>query len=151
MLVYHTGKTIHARDLTGKGAELFGGRWNAIGIPCVYTSATKSLSVLEYAANVKLSQLPKQLSITACKIPDNCWKEFPVASLPADWQQRPFTGSTVKFGSALLLKKEWLALKVPSVIIPGEFNYILNPLHADFKKIKIVSVEAFLFDQRIKE
>lgn len=151
MLVYHTGKSNHAWDLTGKGAELFGGRWNATGIPCIYASATKSLSILEYAVNVKLNRLPNDLSITTYKIPDDSWREISKGTLPLNWQDRPSPPETIKFGSAFLLKKEYAVIKIPSVIIIDEFNYILNPLHPAFGKIKIVEVSQFIFDVRIKQ
>lgn len=151
MVVYHLGKTKFARQLTGEGAKLNGGRWNLMGTPCLYTSETKALSVLEYAANVQLEEMPDHLSITVYSLPVKSWKEFNVTDLPGNWQEIPVPEETKRWGSLHLQQAKYLALKIPSIIIPSEFNYILNPLHADFKKIKIKEVHSFSFDSRIKK
>jgi RES domain-containing protein len=151
MEVYHLGKTKFARQLTGEGAKLHGGRWNLIGYPCIYTSATKALSVLEYAANVQLEEIPASLSITVYIVPDKSWKEFKEEDLPKSWLHIPASQETKEWGSKHLRQAKYLALKISSVIIPTEFNFILNPLHTDFKKIKIKEVHPFSFDRRIKK
>jgi RES domain-containing protein len=69
--------------------------------------------------------------------------------LVAGWDGFPFSSETVDFGTSFLRKKEHLVLKVPSVIIPDEFNVILNPLHPDIQKCKIISSEPFVFDELI--
>lgn len=151
MEVYHLGKTKFAHQLTGEGAKLHGGRWNLIGTPCIYTSETRALSVLEYAANVQLEEMPESLSITVYTLPDKSWKEFTQKELPENWLHIPVPTETKEWGSRYLQQAKYLALKVPSVIIPSEFNFILNPLHPDFKKIKIKEIHPFSFDRRIKK
>lgn len=143
MLVFHIGHHQYAKELSGKGAELYGGRWNQPGTPCIYTASSRALSILEYAANVKLDYLPANLAMTTYQLPDACFKEFAIKDLPANWRDRPAPVETAVFGSRLLQKAECLALRMPSVIIPEEHNLILNPLHRDFSKIKILRVEAF--------
>lgn len=151
MEVYHLGKTKFADQLTGEGAKLHGGRWNLIGHPCIYTSESRALSVLEYAANVQLEEMPASLSITVYSLPDRSWKEFLISDLPQNWQEVPAPQETKEWGSGHLQAAKILALKIPSVIIPSEFNFILNPLHPDFKKIKIKEILPFSFDTRIKK
>ena len=150
MLVYHLGHTRYARSLTGEGAKLHGGRWNKIGSPCIYTSESKALSVLEYAANVKLEELPSDLSITIYELPDKSWKTIEKGKLPKNWQTIPSPEETKIFGSNLLADKTILAIKIPSIIISSEFNFILNPLADQFQTIKIIDVHSFGFDKRIK-
>jgi RES domain-containing protein len=150
MEVYHLGKTKFASQLTGEGAKLHGGRWNLIGFPCIYTSASRALSVLEYAANVQLEEIPVSLSITVYTLPDKAWKEFNEDELPQNWQQTPAPEETKEWGSRHLQQAKYPALRLPSVIIPSEYNFILNPLHPDFKKIKIKEIDTFSFDRRIK-
>jgi RES domain-containing protein len=150
MEVYHLGKSKFARQLTGEGAKLHGGRWNLIGEACLYASASKALSVLEYAANVSLEEMPYSLSVTVYQLPAKCWKQFGIESLPENWDLIPAPEETKRWGSQYLQQAKILALKLPSVIIPSEFNFILNPLHPDFKKVKIKEVQAFTFDRRIK-
>jgi RES domain-containing protein len=149
MLVYRLGLTIYAEQLTGEGARLFGGRWNEVGTPCLYTCETKALCVLEYSANVARIDMPLHLSFTTYQIPDEGWQSFSAHELPSGWQAVPATQAVRRWGTEQL--KNALAIRVPSVIIPTEFNFALNPLHADFKKVKIKAVEPFTFDLRIKQ
>lgn len=150
MLVYHLGHSRYADSLTGEGAKLHGGRWNLIGTPCIYTSESKALSVLEYAANVRLEEMPGNLAITVYELPSKSWLEVDLKTIPDDWQAVPTPNSTKEFGTGLLQKPQTLAIKLPSVIIPSEFNFILNPRAKNFHLIKIVSINAFSMDRRIK-
>lgn len=150
MVVYHLGNSKYARSLTGEGAKLHGGRWNVIGVPCIYTSESIALCVLEYAANVRLEEMPQNLLITTFELPPKSIKEISIASLPKNWQTIPAPEETKSFGTALL-KENNLAVKIPSAIIPSEFNFILNPLANNFNHVKIVSVHPFNMDRRIKK
>ena len=150
MEVYHVGKTKFANQLTGDGAKLHGGRWNLIGSPCIYTSESKALCVLEYVANVNADDIPSSLSITVYSLPDKSWKEFDTTLLPENWFQIPAPEETKRWGTDFLKENKFLALKIPSVIISSEFNFVLNPLHVDFKKVKIKEIHPFAFDKRIK-
>jgi len=150
MKVYHLGHTRFAQALNGEGARLHGGRWNKQGSPCLYTSETQALCVLEYAANVSLDELPKTLSITVYELPTNSWLEPDLASLPKNWQAVPAPEETKAFGTELLQNNAVVAFKVPSAVIPTEYNFILNPLANDFNKVTIVNVFPFQIDRRIK-
>ena len=150
MDVYHLGTTKFARQLNGEGAKLHGGRWNLIGTPCIYCSESRALSVLQYAANLRLDEMPSDLSITIYSIPDKSWKQFGESDLPKNWKLKPVPQNVKEWGNMQLTESKWLALKIPSVIIPTEFNFILNPLHPDFKKVKIKGVQSFQFDSRVK-
>lgn len=150
MKVYRVSKTRYSRDLTGEGARLNGGRWNHILTPCIYTSASRALAVLEFTVNVSPDEIPPSLSITTFEIPDNAIAKFKPADLPADWNLFPAPASAKDFGTVLLKKAVKPVLQLPSVIIPMEFNYILNPLHPISKDFKIVAVEDFVYDVRIK-
>ncbi len=123
MLVYHLGHTKFAYSLTGEGAKLHGGRWNKIGVPCIYTSESKSLSVLEYAANVRLEEMPVSLSITVYELPEKSWKEISVDQLPKNWQEVPIPEENKLMATELLQSLNILALKIPSIIIPSEYNF----------------------------
>lgn len=149
MEVYHLGLTIFAKQLTGEGAKLHGGRWNLIGQPCIYAAASKALCVVEFAANVSLEEMPNDLSFTTYLLPDDSWASFEPEDLPPHWMETPAPGSIKEWGTKQLQKH--LALQLPSVIIPSESNFILNPLHPNFKKIRIKEVAAFTFDRRIKK
>lgn len=150
MIVYRIGKTIHANDLSGEGARLNGGRWNHAGTSCIYSSESRALSVLEFSSNVSLDLIPRDLSFTSIDIPDNSWIELSISDLPADWNDTVTPVSTKDFGTHLLKQTGSLALKIPSVIIPQEFNYLINPIHQDISKVSIKEIVDFAYDLRIK-
>jgi len=150
MIVYRIGRNKHINDLTGEGARLFGGRWNHVLTPCVYTSESRSLAVLEYTVNVNIDDIPRALSIATIEIPDNAILELKTEDLPGNWMQAPTPSSTKDFGTNLLKKAAVPIIKIPSTVIPQEFNYLLNPLHPDSKYFKIVSIDDIVYDVRIK-
>jgi len=149
MLLYRLGKTKYAKDMSGEGAKLFGGRWNHEGIPCIYTAETRALSLLEYSVHASLDTLPPNLSFTNLEVPDDAIKKIKMDDLPANWKQWPHPKQTRDFGTALLAEKKYLVLKFPSAIIPDEFNYIINTLHTRIKEVKILEVQPYSYDIRL--
>ncbi|MEL1242975.1 RES family NAD+ phosphorylase [Flavobacterium sp. DGU11] len=150
MVVFRIGRTKYSHDLTGEGARLHGGRWNHVLVPCIYTSESRALALLELTVNVNIDDIPRALSISTIEIPEDIIKELSVAELPGDWDYSPSPTSTKDMGSDLLKTAEAAVLKIPSAILPLEFNYILNPLHPDSAKFKLIFVEDFVYDVRIK-
>lgn len=148
MRVYRLSKTQYAKDLDGTGAKLFGGRWNHIDTPCIYTASSRSLAVLEYSVNVNVDFIPRALSISIFEIDEKAVKEIKIKKLPGDWQEAPAPYSTKDFGTKLL-QKGIPIIKIPSIVIKDEFNYILNPV-ANEKHFKLIDVKDFVFDLRIK-
>lgn len=144
--VYRLIKSIYAQDgLTGEGAKQYPGRWNHHGYPMIYCAATLSLAALELLAN--LDTLPSfSLTYLQIDIPTSLVQTS--KTLPAGWNNYPKDIASQDFGTHWLLKKQTAVLKVPSVIIPIEFNYLINPLHSDFTKIKLMTSEPFSFDER---
>jgi RES domain-containing protein len=150
MFVYRIGRTKFAQDLSGEGARLYGGRWNPKGTPCVYTASSISLAILEISVNTSLDDIPRALSLTTIRIPDDIL-EVKIDDLPGNWSQYPAPSSTREFGGRLLNEARYLSFRLPSSVISREFNYIINPLHPLMKQVKIISVEDFVFDVRIKK
>jgi RES domain-containing protein len=150
MLVYRIGNAMYAGDLTGEGAKIHGGRWNHITVPCLYTSGSRALTVLEYSVNVNISKILRALAVTTIEIQDATIMEMQVADLPGNWRESPAPSSTKDFGSALLMAADFPVIKIPSTIIPEEYNYILNPHLRDAKKFRIKETKDFIYDVRIK-
>jgi len=150
MLVYKISKIKYATDLSGEGAKLYGGRWNNKLTPCIYTSESRALALLEYTVNINIDDIPRALSIITLDIPDNDIYELKQSQLPGDWQDVPAPSSTKDLGSNILNAAENAVIKVPSSIITNEFNYILNPNHPHSKSFKIVDIKDFVYDIRIK-
>lgn len=151
MLVYRIGKEQFSKDLSGEGAKLFGGRWNRIGIPCIYTSQSRALALLEYTVNVGVDFIPPSLCFTVFEIEDSLIEAFTFEQIPTNWKSVPTSSTTKNFGSDKLQNSSYPILRFPSVVIPSEFNYILNPKFLDKNFLKIISIEPYEFDFRIKK
>lgn len=150
MIVFRLSKADFAMDLSGKGAEKSGGRWNSKGVALLYTSDSRALCTTEIAVHTPLGILPTNYVIIAIEIPDgSSTKELLATSLPHDWRSYPHSYSTQEIGNNFVKISNCLVLKVPSAIVQGEFNYLINPRHKDFKKIKTISVDTFNFDERL--
>lgn len=150
MIVFRIGKTKYKNDLSGEGSRLFGGRWNHKGTACVYTAESRALATLEYTVNVNIDEIPRALSFTKIEIPDGVIVPVLLPDLPGDWRQSPAPSSTKDLGNALLNSNSAVAYKIPSVVVPKEYNILINPLHPDIKLIKILAVEDYPYDVRIK-
>ena len=150
MIVYRIGRTKRAHDLTGEGSRINGGRWNHQLTSCIYTSESRALALLEYSVNVNIDEIPRALSFTIFEIHGTEIYELKTEDLPGNWRDVPAPSSTKDFGTALLKAAKKPVLKIPSIIIPDEFNYILNPIHADSRKFKILEIKDFIYDMRIK-
>jgi RES domain-containing protein len=150
MIVYRVGKTKFSKDLSGEGARLHGGRWNHILTPCIYTSESRALAVLEYTVNVSIDDIPRTLSITTFEISETGILELTIAELPGNWTESPAPASTKDLGTNHLALMTSPILKIPSAIIKQEFNFILNPKHNDAKAFKILDIEDFVYDVRVK-
>lgn len=150
MIVYRLCRKAYANDLSGRGAELNGGRWNGKGTAMIYTSASRALCMVEIMVHMPAGIIPKDFYLASILIPDTA----PIITiapkeLPENWNRNPVSASTQKIGSAFIAGHEALILKVPSAIVKDEWNYLINPLHKDFKKVKITSTEPFSFDGRL--
>jgi RES domain-containing protein len=150
MIVYRIGYMRYASDLTGEGSRLNGGRWNHVMTPCLYTAESRALAVLEYTVNVGIDDIPRALSLTSIEVPDSSMEICNEARLPGDWKTAPAPASTRDFGTRWLKAAEKLLMKIPSTVIPEEWNYIINPLHPNSKDCKVVDVRDFVYDVRIK-
>lgn len=150
MIVYRLCKKAYANDLTGRGAETTGGRWNSKGTAVVYTSASRALCTVEIVVHVPAGIIPKDFYLVSISIPDNTRiLTLDPKDLPDNWTKNPPPVSTQKIGNTFIANHEALVLKVPSAIIPDEWNYLINPAHKDFKKVKITAIEPFSFDARL--
>jgi RES domain-containing protein len=132
---------------SGEGAQLYGGRWNRKGAAMVYTAATRSLAILEML--VQASPLPKYTAIPATLPAGLSLAVFDENSLPPDRRDMPPSESLRTLGGAWIAAGETCALRVPSAVVPAECNFLLNPAHPDFGKIRIGAPERLSMDRRL--
>jgi len=144
--------TYAANDLSGGGAKATGGRWNQKGLPVVYASLSMALACLETFVHLGSTGLPLNRYLVRIEIPGELWDagEFlaPV-DLPTGWDAEPAALTSIGLGSDWLKEKKSTLLFVPSVIVPEEWNVLLNPLHADFNAISASMVRRWLYDPRM--
>jgi RES domain-containing protein len=132
----------------GEGAKVYGGRWNSPGFAVVYGSQHKSLAALEQLVHRNL-QSAKRFKAFSFRFPDSLIDRISPGDLPKDWRQEPPPPSTQQFGDAWVRQARSAVLAVPSIIIPEEWNFALNPAHADFRRIIVAKSQDFAFDPRL--
>lgn len=152
MELYRISQEKYADDLTGNGARLYGGRWNSAGLFAVYSSSSRSLALLETLAHTPAKMLDtKVYLLITLSVPGTIPPgEIRLSGLGTGWDA-PDTGPlTKKLGDRFLREKKNLLLKVPSVMMPEEMNYLLNPLHPEMRKVKILHRRRIHFDKRVE-
>lgn len=144
-----TSKKFTKTAFSGEGARLYGGRWNTPGTPLIYTAESKSLAVLEILIHLESPDLLRKFVLFEVTIEDSLVTPLDPASLPKNWRQDPPPPDAQKLGDEWASSARSPVLQVPSAIVTGEFNYLLNPRHADFSKLKIGPPQSFLLDPRL--
>jgi RES domain-containing protein len=136
-----------ATAFDGEGARINGGRWNSIGVRVVYVSSSKSLAALETLVHL---QLPVASNYIAIRIhfDDALVEALPIRDLPRGWAVEPPSPVSQQIGDAWVKARRSALLALPSVIT-GETNYLINPAHPGFRKIKIGKPQPFTFDPRL--
>ena len=150
MIVYRITNEKFKSDISGNGAALYGSRWNSKGNPLLYTSQFISLSILESLVHLKKKEIPADQYLLHIELPDD--KEIAEISykkIKKNWHEE--TEYTQWLGDQFLQNNQSLILKVPSAIVPQESNFLLNPLHSGFKKVKIISSELLELDKRLTD
>lgn len=147
MIVFRLCKSIYGKDLSGKGAEITGGRWNSRGVPMLYTGESRALCTTEIAVYTPLGNIPTDYLLATIEFPDTTLSHLST-KLPKDWNTFPHSHETQEIGDAFIVDGNSLALRTPSAIVQGEYNVLLNPRHKDFDMVKVV-VEPFEFNERL--
>jgi RES domain-containing protein len=143
-------KQRHAKSaFSGDGARLYGGRWNSPGVPVVYVAESQSLAVLEVLVHLDAPALLEKYVFLEVDFDASLVIDLDRSSLPKNWQSDPVPEATQAIGDRWVLSGDSAVLRVPSVLVPGESNFLLNPRHPDFGKIGISRPQAFRFDPRL--
>ena len=138
-----------ANAFDGEGARLYGGRWNPVGIPMIYASEHQSLAALELRVHIDKTSLRNRYKCFAFHFDDDLMETLPITSIPKNWKQEPPPPSLQQCGANWIKSASSLILAVPSVIIPDERNFLINPKHPHFSKLKIDKPTGFRFDVRL--
>jgi len=138
------------QSFSGQGAALEGGRWNPAGIAVVYASQHLAMAAMERLVHLKHGTGNKvRYNFFRLHFRDVALEIIPHAKLPATWNAKPPSADTQHLGREWFESGRTAILQVPSAIIPSEWNFVLNPTHPDFQRIKIDAPERFAFDPRL--
>lgn len=148
MEVYRICLEKYAKELFASG---FRGRWNSKGNFVIYTAGSRALACLENVVHRSGEGLNDNFKAVVIHIPDDIpVKSIAIEHLPDNWQAVKSYPVCQVLGDAWYRERVTAVLKVPSSIVPNEYNYVLNTRHPDFAQISIIRTEEFLFDPRIK-
>ncbi len=140
----------HADDaFSGEGARLYGGRWNSVGMSMVYAAESKALAALELLVHLDQESVLDNYLCIPVQFSEAHLRTLDAQGLPSEWRNHPPPCSIQTLGNQWLRGQVSVVLEVPSVLIPGERNYLINPFHHDFYKLKQGAPEPFEFDPRV--
>ena len=139
-----------ANDLSGTGAKSTGGRWNAKGTPLVYCATNIALATLETVHYLQSGGLPFNRYLVRIDVPDAVWDTRQLlAPLPGGWDAVPAGLASRAAGDAWIRSGASALLLVPSVIVPDEYNVLINPHHVHAAHITAATVRRWLYDPRL--
>ncbi len=150
MTAWRITKRKHARHaFSGEGAREFGGRWNNPGTAVVYTAQSQSLAALEMLVHLDSADLLEKYVLLAADFDRSLVKVVDASNLPRNWRADPPPAQVRSVGDEWVLGGSSAVLQVPSVLVPGENNFLLNPGHQDLARIRFGTPLAFRFDARL--
>jgi RES domain-containing protein len=151
-LVWRLAGPEFAEQLDGEGSGLEGGRWNPAGLQALYTSEHLSMSVLEVYVHLppQMRDVLPVLTAVQISVPDSAGMMRVTTERLTELLATPDPLAACRaIGAAWIGRSVDLVLQVPSVIVPEETNFVLNPAHPHMGEVKIVSTRPFRFDPRL--
>jgi len=149
-LVYRILRRSYSKQpLNGEGAYRFGGRWSSVGTRLAYTAEHLSLAMIEYFVHIDANDPPRDLVVVTAEVPDSVSRRaVSPPELPSNWRQTPPPLALARLGDEFVRGCSTAVLTVPSALAPAETNWLVNPLHPDFTKIRVRPQEVFRYDSR---
>lgn len=150
MKVYRLSRRKYSKELSGKGAAIVGGRWNSRGTQVIYSAQSRALALAEVAVHLSLSMLPEDFVMVELDLPESIEiADLDPENLPKHWNVFPYNRQSQALGDEFIKASENAVLRVPSAVVQGDFNYLINPGHPHFSKIKITKIGNFPLDNRL--
>lgn len=147
MIVYRISNCKFIDDLSGRGAAMYGGRWNSEGIHVLYTAGSPSLAMLESLVHLG-GRVVGDFCQIAIEVPEEDIYELRPENLPDVWRENPSPDLLKTFGNKFITDNKYFMMKVPSVLVPDESNYLINPTHTLFKQVRVLVKSKVRFDER---
>jgi RES domain-containing protein len=144
-------KEKHAKTaFSGEGARVFEGRWNSAGVRMVYCSEHLSLAALEILVHTQPIAIQGKFRVFEVRWDETMTSAIELKKLPKGWNTQPPTAASKSIGDDWVRSARSVVLAVPSVIVPQERTFVLNPEHRDFAKIRIKDIGSFVLDPRLR-
>ncbi len=137
------------RAFTGEGARRYGGRWNSKGFAVIYTSSSISLAILEVLVHIPIYDILEEYVYIPVEFDQKLSLTLNTDELPGNWNRGPAPQEIKQIGDTWVESQKSVILEVPSAIVPSEKNYLINPAHPDFSKLKIGEPAKLEFDPRL--
>ncbi|MBL4868604.1 MAG: RES family NAD+ phosphorylase [Pseudomonadales bacterium] len=135
--------------LSGEGAYLCGGRWNSPGFRIVYLGSSLALAAMELLVHLGRPDIIKRFNKLPVSFNESLVMHINIDDLPSNWANNTMQSSVQDVGNMWAEDKSSLLLEVPSIAVPGDYNYLLNPNHSDLEFLEIGEVTEFEYDPRI--
>jgi RES domain-containing protein len=150
MHLFRLTRKAYSNSLSGAGAAKYGYRWNSRGVEMVYCAESRSLAYAEVMLRLTASEIPDDMCMMEIAVPGHLSVQvLDPDVLPSDWNLFPHVVTTKTFGDTFIRGGVHCLMKVPSAVVQGDFNYLINPRHSDFNQISIAKVAHFRFDRRL--
>jgi RES domain-containing protein len=144
-------KNYLASAFSGEGARLAGGRWNSEGFAVVYSAGSLSLALLEIIVHLEFKEALKLYKAIPVDVPEELIRSVEGATLPEGWNKPVPIPVTRLIGNAWIKDQPSPVLKVPSAIVPVEYNYLMNPVHPEINRAKVGDPIDLPLDSRVIE
>lgn len=138
-----------ASEPSREGARLYPGRWNNRGVPVIYAADSLALAVLEIVVNFDADSVEEHYSVFSMQFESDMVLSPSPEDLPENWDKTPIVSASRLFGDQWVKENKKAVLKVPSVVIPQEYNFVLNPKHPDFNSIHFGAPQPLKIDDRL--
>jgi RES domain-containing protein len=135
---------------SGEGARIFEGRWNSAGVRMVYCSEHMSLAALEILVHIQPVTIRDKFRVFRASWENAIMTTVDLKKLPKGWKAQPPGAVSKEIGDEWIRSERSAVLALPSVIVPLERTFLLNPKHRDFAKIKIKDQGNFSLDPRLR-
>lgn len=150
MNVFRLSRRRYSTELSGKGAATYGARWNSQGVEIIYTADSRALALAEVFVHLSAAMLPDDYFMQTINIPDSVSVlSLDETLLPGNWSDFPYTYQTQEIGDKFVSERRYCVLKVPSSVVHGDYNYLINPFHHEFIQITIIELTDFIIDRRM--
>jgi len=149
MTIYRITKKQYASEFNGKGAAIRGNRWNSKGTEVIYCAESRALAFAELSVYLNITMASTHYVMLTIDVPD----KLPLfilkdKELPPNWNVYPHIKDTQFIGDRLVQENKFALMKVPSAIVQGDFNYVINPRYKDFELIQVDNIANFPIDER---